>query len=104
MCWPTRTGGPCCAAHLRPALRSANEALPEWDEAAAAYAATDEGHDHLSRLLDQAIAATDFAMVDRYTKALRHGLHHRHAAETARRDWVAQGAAACEDRPPSQAA
>ena len=54
MCQSIAEGGQRCAAHTRPKFESAAWGSAEWVDAASAYAATQEGSDRLSTLLDKA--------------------------------------------------
>ena len=84
MCNPISQGGQRCAAHTRPRFQQATPNTAEWDDTAAAYAATREGRDIIATLRADAHNSGDITTEVACTAALRRAdTLNQIAAETA---------------------
>lgn len=92
MCDAIGDGGQRCASHTRPKFQQATAGSPEWDEAAADYAATPSGHAELDALLADAAAARDLHLEMALRTALRVGQARRDAYLEVRRTLRAKRA------------
>lgn len=71
MCQSPAEGGRRCAMHTRAVFESLSATSPLWDEAAAAYATTTEGHAAVIREADLAYRAGDYDRAARLDDAVR---------------------------------
>lgn len=79
MCQSQAEGGRRCAAHTRAAFEALSQNSPGWDDAAAAYASTTEGHARITRESDEAAMAGDHVRAGRLWSALARGEAMREA-------------------------
>ena len=84
MCKSITEGGQRCAAHTRPAYEATPRTDPKWDDVAAAYASTREGHERLTQELADAKAAGLSTKIAQLRNALTRGETMREANGAAK--------------------
>lgn len=98
MCKPLSEGGKRCAAHTRPAYEAATFGTPEWDRAAAEYAATPSGRKALLNAQQDAEADADMERAVALTHALNEGARLAEAANAVRTALTTETSASPAER------